>query len=192
MTDSETQSVPPVFQSTPSSAPYVTPGNYDTAAIAHLRWKDDEITTYILEVLGGCERIDDGNGMIVLRQVHTPIMNDEGIRRVIAFIKSLINPTVALSNIDETKANVLIRQNLHNFARIIATHKDEYGIKQTGDLYLIKDIIKTYTYSQLYRSVNGHESKNFRTETIEQTMKQDQTMHNTNPGLFGGWKKSKG
>jgi hypothetical protein len=187
MDDPQLQQQPPPQM---MQMPMNYPNPYDTAAIAHLRWKDDESIAELKQQLGGFITIVNENGEVKsIKTNNTPLMNERGVNDIISQIKIIKQPGMALTLYEESHAYELERQVLNTIARIITTNRKEYDINNTADLYTIRNIVTPIIDAEIHRAINGHESKNFRTETVEQTVKQDQTMNSTSPGIFGWGKR---
>ena len=155
--------MPPMFQPQDSN-------------IASMRWEGQNIINELYKILGGYDVKTDKDGNIVYERknkFHRAFINDEGLEALSAIIQSNVNPYVSLTNIELENANELIRQILYDITECIITKQEEYGIKDISDANIIYNVIKSLVYCQVMRAVNGHESRNFRTQTTEQTMTQN-------------------
>lgn len=176
--------------------PQAPPGAFfntssENSTIAELRWKDNELVRYVEEVLGGYrEYIDPVSGRYTRERPSwfKPKINDDGLSGVTSFLRAHINQSIVLSNFDETKANMLIKIQLLEFAKWLSLNQERFAIR-SGDLSLIASLIRPLVYSQIYRAVGGHETRNFHTQSLEHNVQQNTTMQNTNPSWWGGMGK---
>lgn len=144
--------------------------------IASMRWESDPLVHQLYRMLGGYEiTVNEHNQLVKQRDKNfNPLMNDIGIERVIALVRGVVNPVTSLSNIDDLEANMLINQVLVGFAATLLENMERWEVN-TGDRSTIMNIMKTIVFSQVKRSVGGHESSNFRTQTFEQSLQQNFT-----------------
>lgn len=162
----------------PSSMGYMPSMPQQDATIANMRWNPDRIIVELYRILGGYDvKVDDeGNVKYIRRNPKiVPKINDVGLEAIASMIQSNVNPVTALSKISEENAQELYRQTMYDISGIMTINVEEYGIKDK-DLALICLLIKQIFFMQVNRAVDGHESKNFRTQTMEQntTMNQAQ------------------
>ena len=145
--------------------------------IASMRWESDPMIVNLRISLGAYVPTANRDGQTLLaRPVGvTPMVNDLGIDRFVAIIRGVVNPVVALSNIDDDEANTLIRQFLYGIIFDMVYNKDRFEIHD-GDMRAVFAIMKSLVFNQLKRPVSGHESKNFRTQTVEQSLNQNMNM----------------
>lgn len=171
---------------------YGRPGGIDTSTIAELRWKDNDLIEYVEEILGGFRSYIDENGKVIRQrpEYFKSKVNDDGLSGIISYLRAHINPSIVLSNFDEIKANILIRIQLIEFAKWLTYNQERFEIKK-GDIPLIQSLIRPIVVSQIYRSVGGHETKNFHTQSFEQNLQQHSTMQNAQPGLWSIFGRNK-
>jgi hypothetical protein len=164
----------------------------DNSTTAELRWKDNDMVSYVEEILGGYQKMIDENGQEVrVRPPYfVPKVNDDGLSGIVMFLRVHITPSIVLSNFDEVKANSLIRIQLTEFAKWLCINQERFSIK-TGDLSLIQSIIRPLVFSQIYRSVNGHEAKNFHMQSFEQNVSQHSTLQNPQQSWWSFGKKGR-
>jgi len=148
--------------------------------IASMRWESDPMIVNIRIRLGGYVPTATQDGQTLLQRPVgvDPMVNDVGIDRFIAVISGVVNPTVALTNIDDEEANTLIRQILYSLVFDMVYNKDRFDIHD-GDMRTVLSVMKSIVFNQLKRPVSGHEAKNFRTQTVEQSL--NQNMNNPQP-----------
>lgn len=150
------------------------------ATISSMRWEAQKLILDMYEVLGGYHFVNTGDGEVkpVRRNEKIkPKMNDEGIESMISIIQSKVNPISSLTNIDDMEANLIIRQTLYMIIKHLLYNQERYQIDD-GDLELIMDNLKGIVFFQVKRAVGGHESRNYRTQSIEQS--QSLTTENKN------------
>jgi hypothetical protein len=165
--------------------------NEESGAIAHMRWRDDDLIAYVEEMLGGYKEYVDVDGKLKrIKNDSRAIVNDEGLNEITTFLKAHLNTAIVLSNIEEKKANILIKIQLVEFAKLLTYNQERFEIKK-GDLELVQSLIRPIVFSQIYRAVGGHESKNYRTQSFEQNVQQHSTMQNQQPGLFSFARRGK-
>jgi hypothetical protein len=148
-----------------------------------MRWESDELINRLYEILGGYEMTTDSTGQpryIRRNKDVLPMINDHGLDTIAGIVRSTVNPVVSLSNVEIDYANELVRQTLYTVSETLLRNQSEYGIND-GNIDIIYSHIKTLVFMQVMRAVNGHESKNFRTQTLEQNVTQ-----NTNKPAQGG------
>lgn len=153
--------------------------------IASMRWENDPLVQQLYKMLGCYDiTIDPRTSQVVRSRTNSDsaLVNDLGIDRIIAIIRGVVNPVMALSNIDEEEANELTRQILRSIRTSIVYNKERFGIHD-GDLTTISNCVKPVVFAEIRRAIGGHESRNFRTQTFEQNLQQSQNMNNT-----GGFK----
>jgi hypothetical protein len=163
----------------------------DNSTIAELRWKDHDLVAYVEEVLGGYQQFMDENGRVMKQRPDNfvPQVNDVGLSGITSFLRAHMNASIVLSNFDETKANILIKQQLDSFCEWLSINQERFEIN-SKDLGHIVSLIRPIVFAQVYRSVGGHETRNFHTQSFEQNVQQHSTMQNTQPG-FWPWSKGK-
>lgn len=152
--------------------------------IAAMRWENDPLVRELKTSLGGYQYVLDAKNQVVLARPNDahPLVNDIGLERFISTIRGVVNPVVALSNLDEQDGDVLVFQILDRLIMSIVLNQERFAIDD-GDLELIMSVLSPIVYSQVMRAVGGHEASNYRTQTVEQNV--SQTMHNNN-GTGGG------
>lgn len=157
---------------------------HQDGTIANLRWKDNETINYVEEILGGYKEILQPDGTVIKMRpdYFKPKINDDGLTSVVSFLKSHINPQIALSNFSDGYGMVLIKQQLDSFACHLALNQDRFGIPK-GDMGLIMSLVRPIIFAQIMRAVDGHESANFRTQSLEHNVQQNTTMSNNQGGL---------
>lgn len=160
--------------------------------IASMRWESDPMIINLRIRLGGYVAVADKDGSTLLKRQEgiSPMVNDLGIDRFVAIIHGVVNPVVALSNIDDSEANTLIRQILYSIIFDMVYNKERFGIHD-GDMRAVASVMKSIVFMQVKRPVAGHEAKNFRTQTIEQSLNQNMNMPQQrgsvlNPFNWGG------
>jgi len=166
------------YEGIPVAPPTINLGNMPgygqmNETIAAMRWQSDEIVKQLYETLGGYKTtIDHNNNLVASRDTHKKAMiNDDGLQRLIAIIKSKVNATTSLTNIDEEQALLCVQDTLLSVNAAIAKEWQNWQITIT-DAYLIQNTINDIVFSQMMRAVGGHESVNFRTQTFEQNVHQ--------------------
>lgn len=164
-------------------APIMSTTTSDT--IASMRWENDPLIVNLRIRLGGYTAVASRDGSTGLQRTEGmhPMVNDLGIDRLVALIQGVVNPVTSLSNIDDEEANTLIRQILYGVIRDLVYNQDRYEI-DSGDKTAVMDIIKSIVFMQVKRAVSGHESRNFRTQTIEQNLQQNMTMPKQQGSMF--------
>ena len=179
------QMIPPM----PSPDAMTPPSN--EANIASMRWESQQIVYELYKVLGGYEVNVNADGTIKFYREGTdkPKINDDGIKSIVSMIRSVVNPSVVLSNIDDEDANELIRQLLYALMRHLVYNYKRFEIDE-GDIGHIFNIVKPIVFSQVKRSVGGHESLNFHTQTLEHNIQQHSTQGQQGGG-FLFWPRSK-
>lgn len=163
-------------------------------SIANMRWNPEAVVYELYKRLAAVEIKITEDRQVTYQPIPNvrPKMNFEGIQTILTTIESVVNPFVSLTNINDEEANELIRQLLVSVACDLVYNQDRFAIHQ-GDMRLIMNVVKGLVFSQVKRAVAGHESKNFHTQTVEQTMQQHSTMQQGNqnswfPKMFGGKK----
>lgn len=184
---------PMVFPQAPASIQPINVNNGMSDTIASMRWENDPMIINLRIRLGAYQPVssDDGRTLLKREKGITPMVNDLGIDRFVAVIHGVVNPVVALSNIDDDEANTLIRQILYQIIGDIAYNKDRFEIHD-GDRRMVMSILKAIVFMQLKRPVSGHEAHNFRTQTVEQNVNQQMNMPQRQSGsLFSpnSWMK---
>lgn len=151
--------------------------------IASMRWENDPLIINLRIRLGGYmpEATEDGLTLLKPNPQATRLVNDLGIDRFIATIHGVVNPIVALSNIDDEEANTLIRQTLYSILFDMTYNQHRFEI-HTGDMRTVFSIMKSLVFMQFKRPVSGHEARNFRTQTVEQNMNSQMNMPPQNRG----------
>lgn len=175
----------PVMQTSPMSQGMMNSQVSDT--IASMRWEVDPLVFQLYRMLGGYEvTINEKNEIVKKRDNKVqPLMNDFGIERVISLVRGVVNPVTSLSNIDDEEANELIRQVLYAFIVDLCLNQERWDVHD-GDKHTIMSIVKSVVFMQYKRSVGGHESHNFRTQTFEQNVQQSYNQpQQQSGGLFG-------
>ena len=171
--------------------PYYGNPSQENSTIAEMRWKDNDLVTFIEQELGGYVTIINTDGTI--KKVRTsqfrPKINDEGLQGLISYLRSHINSLLVLSNLDENKAYVLIRIQLLELAKWLAYNQERFQI-QKGDMSLITSLVRPIVVAQIYRAVEGHETINFHTQALEHNVQQHSTMNNAQSGNW--WPFSRG
>lgn len=162
----------------------------ESSTIAEMRWKDNEFISYVEEVLGGYREVINKDGVVerIKPDYFISKVNDEGLSGIVSYLRAHLNPSIVLSNFDEKKANLLIKIQLIEFAKWITYNQERFAIR-AGDLQLIQSLIRPLIVSQIYRSVGGHETKNFHTQSLEHNVQQHSTMNNGQQGFM--WPFSK-
>lgn len=191
MSDTDTQ----MYASMPAQVAPVQLGSYVSEGIASMRWESDQLIISLRIRLGGYTPManKDGQTQLVRMQGMIPMVNDLGIDRFCALIQGVVNPVSGLSNIDDQEANTLINQVLKGLIAEIVYNQKRFEI-HSGDMKNIMSILKVLVFMQLKRAVSGHESKNFRTQTVEQNVQQSlqnqsQQSSGMNPFLWGSKKQ---
>jgi hypothetical protein len=113
------------------------------------------------------------------------MMNVLGADRFIARVRSEVNQISALSNTDDSEANMLICQDLDEFTIDLCLNQFKWGV-DFADMQGLEDMHKNIVFMQFKRSVGGHESRNFRTQSFEQNVQQSFNQPTqSRGGLFG-------
>jgi len=176
---------PMMYPQAPAPLQPINAGNGMSDTIASIRWESDPLIINLRIRLGGYRPVADKDGQTMLeRQGNVkPMVNDLGIDRFVAIIHGIVNPVVALSNIDDQEANTLIRQILYQIIGDITYNKDRFGIHD-GDRRAVMSVLKTIVFMQLKRPVGGHEAHNFRTQTVEQSLNQNMNFPQRQSSVF--------
>ena len=158
----------------PSQFPMQGPGGFASAmsdTIASMRWESDPLIHQLYRTLGGYEiSINENNDVVRKRDPkHKPLMNDRGIERMIALVRGMVNPVTALSNIDDEEANEIIRQVLYRIIIDLVLNQELWQV-DTSDRSTIMSVMKVLVFMQVKRAVGGHESQNYKTQTLEQNL----------------------
>lgn len=172
------------FPSMPAQVAPIQPGNMSDT-IASMRWESDTMIINLRVRLGGYVVTANKDGQTLLQRPVgvVPLVNDIGIDRFVAIIHGVVSPVVALSNIDDDEANTLIRQILYDIIFDLVYNKDRFEV-HNGDMRSIMSIMKTIVFMQVKRPVGGHESHNFRTQTIEQSVNQSMNAPQQHGSIF--------
>jgi len=140
------------------------------ANIASMRWTPDNLIIELYHILGGYEiKVVDGVVTKFKQKNKKEFINDRGLEMLSAIIQANVNPHVSLTRLEKAEADELVRQTLYDVIETLTVNQEEYGILNMGDMNVVKTTIFTLVYCQIMRTVEGHESKNFRTQTMEQT-----------------------
>lgn len=152
-------------------------GSQMSDTIASMRLENNPIIANLYRDLGDYEITFDErtNQVIASRGPNaSPMLNDEGLKRIVAILRSHINPVTSLSNTDELKANILFKQDMYGFILDIVINKDTWAIKNS-DRKTVISILRSLTYHQLSRSIEGHESRFINKQVFEQNVNQQLT-----------------
>jgi hypothetical protein len=161
------------------------PSVMDNSSIAAMRWNGDAFILQLYKVLGDYDvRVNDDGTYTFKRNTNArPRINDDGLQAIISIVQASVNPFVALSNITNEEANDLIRSCLLDTASEIAANQEAWGIDDSNKT-VIMTMLKPLVFNQIKRSVEGHESLNFRTQTFEQNVQQQYTQNQPSGGGF--------
>lgn len=175
----------PVMQTSPM--PQGMMSNQMSEGIASMRWEVDPLVFQLYRMLGGYEITIGEDNKIIKKRESTiqPLMNDFGIERVISLVRGVVNPVTSLSNIDDEEANEIIRQVMYDFICDLCLNQDRWAVHD-GDKSTIMSIVKSIVFMQYKRSVGGHESHNFRTQTFEQNVQQSYNQPQQSGGMIAG------
>lgn len=117
------------YQPQPSrnAAAYTSPLDRYGSQISVLTNPSDAI--YQFELNLRCLKENDNGQLIKIGgKKWKPMMNDEGINKLLSCIRPIVNPMVPLSNIDDHEVGILMRQLGYNFVDAFAIHKEYYGL----------------------------------------------------------------
>ena len=174
----------PIMQTNPM--PQGMMNNQANEGIASMRWESDPIIQKLYITLGGYELSKkDNNFVLLLNEKKKPLMNDVGIGIVMGIVNGCLNPVTSLSNVDDEETNLMIAQELHRFNKALCLNNVLWGVEKK-DMPIICDILYPIIFYQFKRSVEGHESRNFRTQTMEQTVDQRFNQNPNSGGFFSG------
>lgn len=118
----------------------------------------DQINPYhvireIKLLLEGKEEDMQGN----TKSVGSPLMNQEGINKMLVLIKSVVNINTIMSALDEKKINEIMVGLMDDIIDDLTLSWKQYGIQQKTDLDRVEGIIKHMTYMTLRRALKGGE-----------------------------------
>lgn len=157
------------------------------ASIASMRWESDPLVVSLRVRLGAYTVVaegETGQTQLIRPPNAQPMVNDVGIDRFVALISGVVNPVTSLTNIDDEEANTLINQVLKALVSEIVYNQERFEIHK-GDMRSIMSIMKSLVFTQFKRSVSGHESKNYRTQTVESHMQQSMmAQQSKKPSMF--------
>ena len=156
----------------------------ENPAINEMRWEANNMVVELWNKLAGrVPMVIDGKAYLV-RETPTiePPMNDLGATRIIQVVRGFVNPVVSLSNISDDEAGLIYNHCMMNIISAMNENQEEYGVKSVAEMQIIISSIEPVLFCQIKRAVNGHESKNSRTQTLEQ--KTDSTNVNKTQGGF--------
>jgi len=171
----------------PMQAPM--PYNQDQSTIAGMRWNGDVLVMQLYKLLGDYEIKINDDGTQTFERVNIKAkqkINDEGLQAIMGLIQSAITPNVSLSKYDEESANEITRQVMTRLAIDLVLNKEAWGISN-DNISIIQNIVKITIFTQVRRAVEGHESQNFKTTTLEQNVQQTLQQNGQSSG-FSFWK----
>lgn len=146
----------------------ILPGQADIS-LAEKRWESDDLEWNIAKILGmRMARDNNGNIEYVPIPGTTPIMNQEGVHTVIMTIRTHVNPVVVLSKLDDEEAKVMIRQANDDLMELLVLEQENFGLK-SEKLNFVYGCLRNLIRAQIMRARDGHESKNNKTQIVEQS-----------------------
>jgi hypothetical protein len=176
-----------------SQAPYMNYGGMsmggDSQGVLSMRWESYQLLSDVKKILTGMVdmpyQLPDGTTSFRTVKMFPnvkPIINEVGAENLMIILQAFLNPSVALSNIDETTARTLIRQTMNEVDLAINMNQTEWEIENTAAMGIIISAVRPLVTCQIYRAVNGHESRQSKTQTQE--IKQDSTNTQRTSGGF--------
>lgn len=102
-----------------------------------------------------------------IKQIGPPLMNDNGINKVIILVRSVVNLNTVMSAMEEKKINELMIELMDKIIDDLSLNWKEYKIKTKTDLDTIEGIIKFMAYPTLMRANLGGERRFLGRVTVE-------------------------
>lgn len=173
-----------VMQSAIPFSQYTNSAPGENPTIMEMRWEAQNLMLQLWAQLAGrVPMVVEGKPYLVKE---TPtiksLMNDIGARDIINIVRGMVNSPVSLSNIKSDAADIIYRQVTVSIISAININQDKYEIDGVAEMHVICASIFPILYCQINRAVNGHESKNSRTQTQE--VKQESMSTNKTQGGF--------
>lgn len=146
----------------------IMPGQNDVS-LAEKRWESDDLEWNIAKILGMRMAVDKNNNIeyIAIPGVK-PIMNQQGVHTVIMTIRTHVNPVVVLSKVSDEEAKIMIRQANDDLMELLLLEHENYDLREEHINY-VYGCMRNLLRAQVMRARDGHESKNNKTQIMEQT-----------------------
>lgn len=146
----------------------IMPGQADVS-LAEKRWESDDLEWNIAKILGMMmARDNNGNVEYVPIPGVKPLMNKQGVHTVIMTIRTHVNPVVVLSKLDDSEAKVMIRQANDDLMELLVLEHESFEMKPEH-LNYVYGCMRNLIRAQIMRARDGHESKNNKTQIMEQS-----------------------
>jgi len=145
----------------------------DDTSLMELRWQSKQfisnllrqLSFYVFKEIKGKEYIVPMNKAVVGK----PLINIRGALDVINIISSYANPMVSLSIMKDADSRQLWENTMLAVQGSLVENHDVYDCVSKSDKDMVMAMVKNITFHQAMRPVGGHESRNSRTNIVEQT-----------------------
>jgi hypothetical protein len=117
-----------------------------------------------------------------------PLMNDEGISKIILTMRSVVNKNIIMSAIQEPMINKLTADLANEIVDELTLNWKEYGIKNKSDVDKIEGVCKRMAYAALMRSKEGGERRFLGTTTVENISSTPQAIPQEKKSFFSRFK----
>lgn len=141
----------------------------DNATVMEMRWESPEFIASLWRIFAGrVPMVIDGQAYLVRENptIRAP-MNDVGASRMIQVVRGFVNPVVSLSNISDDEAGLLFNYCMKGVVTAMILNQEEYEIANEAEMQLITSALYPILFAQIKRAVNGHESRQSKTQTQE-------------------------
>jgi len=145
-------------------APYLLQQQRDTQAALLEQLDPEKIILEMKLTLKGL-RFDETTGKTEIES--EPLMNDLGIGRMIASVRSVVNQNTIMSALDERLINRLMIDFTDDIIDDLTLNWKEYGIKYKADLDRVEGICKRMALATLMRCLHGGERNFLGKTTVE-------------------------
>ncbi len=146
------------------NAPYMLQNQRDTQAALLEQLNPEKLIEEMKLTLKGL-RFDEITGKI--EKEGEPLMNDLGIGRMVATVRSVVNQNTIMSALEERMINKIMVDFLDDIIDDLTQNWKEYNIKYKADLDRIEGICKRMALAALMRCKFGGERRFLGTTTVE-------------------------
>jgi hypothetical protein len=148
-----------------------------------LKWTQDlepEVQDLIMQLTN---RIVNDEGMFVKRDDQRPLINDEGMKRLLPLVKTGMSKNQMNSNYSEKEINKTLRLTMNDIANCLAENYEEFEVKFV-DLSIITRLIKNSIKPTFYRSLNDGQRRHDRS-VVKRVEAYSENPQQQKKGFFG-------